>query len=102
MRASKPALIVSAAAYTRVDVAETDAVACHAVNVIAAAVMADEAARCVAAIIHYSTDYVFDGTALEHIAKARPQRASTFTGRPSSRASTVKWLRLSEQLMPVG
>lgn len=62
VRTIRPALIVNAAAYTGVDAAETDVVACHAVNAIAPAVLADEAARCGAGIIHYSTNYVFDGT----------------------------------------
>jgi len=58
----RPQLIVNAAAYTAVDQAEKDEAAALAVNSEAPAVMAEEAARMGASLIHYSTDYVFDGT----------------------------------------
>jgi len=58
----KPDVIVNAAAYTAVDKAESDIEAAHAVNVLAPGVMAEEASRSGAWLIHYSTDYVFDGT----------------------------------------
>jgi len=57
-----PALIVNAAAYTAVDLAEKEQVLAHAVNARAPAILAEEAKRLGAALIHYSTDYVFDGT----------------------------------------
>ena len=62
IRSSAPKLIVNAAAYTAVDRAETDRALAHAVNADAPAVMAEEAKRLGATLIHYSTDYVFDGT----------------------------------------
>jgi dTDP-4-dehydrorhamnose reductase len=57
----KPSLIINAAAYTSVDQAESDPTAARRANFEAPAVMAEEAGRINAAVIHYSTDYVFDG-----------------------------------------
>lgn len=61
VRASAPDMIVNAAAYTAVDKAETDEAAAMAVNAIAPGILAEEALRNNALLIHYSTDYVFDG-----------------------------------------
>lgn len=63
VRACEPELIVNAAAYTAVDKAETDEAAAIAVNAVAPGVLAEEAKRRNALLIHYSTDYVFDGRA---------------------------------------
>jgi dTDP-4-dehydrorhamnose reductase len=57
-----PQVIVNAAAYTAVDRAETDADAARAVNGTAPGVLASEAKKIGAVLVHYSTDYVFDGT----------------------------------------
>jgi dTDP-4-dehydrorhamnose reductase len=57
-----PDLIVNPAAYTAVDQAETDIDQARLINAEAPAVLAEEAQRCGAALVHYSTDYVFDGT----------------------------------------
>jgi dTDP-4-dehydrorhamnose reductase len=62
VRAVKPQLIVNAAAYTAVDAAENDEATARAVNADAPALLAKEASRIGAALLHYSTDYVFDGT----------------------------------------
>ncbi len=59
----KPGLIINAAAYTAVDKAESEAELAAIVNEEAPAVMAKGACELNAGIIHYSTDYVFDGTA---------------------------------------
>jgi dTDP-4-dehydrorhamnose reductase len=61
VRESRPQVIINAAAYTAVDRAETDADAARAVNATAPGVLAQEARRIGALLIHYSTDYVFDG-----------------------------------------
>ena len=61
VRASKPALIVNAAAYNAVDKAESEPGAATAVNAIGPGVLAEEAKRLGALLVHYSTDYVFDG-----------------------------------------
>jgi len=62
VREIKPDLIVNAAAYTAVDRAEAEPGLAMAVNGIAPGILAEEAKRIGAAIVHYSTDYVFDGT----------------------------------------
>jgi len=62
MRDARPQLIVNAAAYTAVDAAETDETAALAVNAEAPQVLAVEAKKLGALLIHFSTDYVFDGS----------------------------------------
>ena len=57
----RPALVVSAAAYTAVDQAETDEDKAMTINAVAAGEIASAAAQVKAPIIHLSTDYVFDG-----------------------------------------
>jgi dTDP-4-dehydrorhamnose reductase len=61
VREAKPQLIVNAAAYTAVDRAETERDAAIQVNAVAPGVLAEEAKRLGALLVHYSTDYVFDG-----------------------------------------
>jgi len=62
VRAARPNLIVNAAAYTAVDKAESEPELALRINADAVATLAAEAKAVGAAIIHYSTDYVFDGT----------------------------------------
>jgi dTDP-4-dehydrorhamnose reductase len=62
VREARPDVIVNCAAYTAVDRAESEVEAAHQVNGVAPAVLAQEAARAGAVLIHFSTDYVFDGT----------------------------------------
>jgi len=57
----QPQLIVNAAAYTAVDKAEQEPGVAHAINAQAPAVLAQWAAAHGAVLVHYSTDYVFDG-----------------------------------------
>lgn len=61
VRHTRPGLIVNAAAYTAVDRAEDEFELAHAVNAMAPRILAEEAATLGAALVHYSTDYVFDG-----------------------------------------
>jgi dTDP-4-dehydrorhamnose reductase len=58
----RPQLIINAAAYTAVDQAETDQATARAINQEAPGLMAVEAKKIGATLLHYSTDYVFDGT----------------------------------------
>lgn len=62
IREAKPELIVNAAAYTAVDRAESEPDLAMQINGVAPGVMAEEAKRLGALLVHYSTDYVFDGT----------------------------------------
>jgi dTDP-4-dehydrorhamnose reductase len=68
LRREKPAVVVNAAAFTDVDGAERDEAAANRVNRDAVAVMGEECRRLRAGLVHYSTDFVFDGRG------ARPYR----------------------------
>ena len=61
VRAARPAVIVNATAYTAVDKAESEPDLAHRINAEAPAVLAEEALRLDALLVHYSTDYVYDG-----------------------------------------
>jgi dTDP-4-dehydrorhamnose reductase len=63
LRAVEPAIVVNAAAYTAVDLAERETDLALRVNAVAPRILAEEAKRRGALLIHYSTDYVFDGRA---------------------------------------
>lgn len=62
VRAVMPDVIVNAAAHTAVDKAESEAELVRTINATAAGVLAREARRINALLVHYSTDYVFDGS----------------------------------------
>lgn len=70
IRRLRPDIIVNAAAYTAVDGAESDVEQAFAVNGVAPGVLAEEARALGSLLVHYSTDYVFDG------AGAAPYRES--------------------------
>jgi len=74
VRGATPDVILNAAAYTAVDRAETERELAFAVNAEAPRVLAEEARRLNALLVHYSTDYVFDGS------KAAPWVESDETG----------------------
>ena len=61
VRETRPQIIVNAAAYTAVDAAENDERNASAINAEAPSVLAEEAKAVNALLVHYSTDYVFDG-----------------------------------------
>jgi dTDP-4-dehydrorhamnose reductase len=58
---TRPAVVVNAAAYTAVDKAETETELCRQINAVAPGVLAEAAKKTGALMVHYSTDYVFDG-----------------------------------------
>lgn len=62
LRAAAPQIIVNAAAYTAVDKAEEEPSLARRINTEAVSLLAEEARRLGAWLVHYSTDYVFDGT----------------------------------------
>jgi len=62
VQAVRPDLIVNAAAHTAVDKAESEPALAQAINADAPGVLARSAAACGAWLVHYSTDYVFDGS----------------------------------------
>ncbi|MBF2993421.1 dTDP-4-dehydrorhamnose reductase [Pseudomonas aeruginosa] len=72
VRAERPQFIVNAGAYTAVDKAESDADNARLINARAVAVLAEEAAACGAWLVHYSTDYVFDGAGSVPFAEDAP------------------------------
>lgn len=84
VRALRPEVIVNAAAYTAVDRAESEPELAHTVNAVAPGVLAEEAARLGAWLVHYSTDYVFDGSG------SRPWR-ETDAPAPLSVYGRSKW-----------
>jgi len=62
VREQAPNIIVNSAAYTAVDTAESEVEKAHAINAVAPGILASEAERLGAMLVHYSTDYVFDGS----------------------------------------
>jgi dTDP-4-dehydrorhamnose reductase len=62
VRSIRPDVIVNPAAYTAVDKAETEPELAFAINGAAAGILAEEARALGSLLVHYSTDYVFDGT----------------------------------------
>lgn len=74
IRTVRPDAIVNAAAHTAVDKAETEADKAAQVNAVTPGVIAEEAAKLGAWLVHYSTDYVFDGSG------TRPWREDDATG----------------------
>ncbi|MGA7340530.1 MAG: dTDP-4-dehydrorhamnose reductase [Terracidiphilus sp.] len=70
----QPGLILNAAAYTAVDRAESERELAFAINAEAPHVLAEEAAKLDALLVHYSTDYVFDGAKPEPWTEADPPR----------------------------
>jgi dTDP-4-dehydrorhamnose reductase len=62
VRETVPTVVVNAAAYTAVDKAETEPERCLQINGLAPGILAEEAKKLGALLVHYSTDYIFDGT----------------------------------------
>jgi len=81
VRELKPDVIVNAAAYTAVDLAESEEDKALRVNGVAAGILAEEALRTGAGLVHYSTDYVFDGTKEEPYVENDPPNPLSAYGR---------------------
>lgn len=80
VRTVAPDVIVNAAAYTGVDAAESEPEAAQAVNATAPGVLAEEAAHRGAWLVHYSTDYVFDGSGAAPWTEESPTRPLSIYG----------------------
>jgi len=100
VREVRPNLIINTAAYNAVDRAENESRLAMTVNGAAPGVLADEAKRLDALLVHYSTDYVFDGSKrtpyLEHDAPAplSAYGASKLAGEVAVRSSGSRYLLL--------
>jgi len=86
MRDVKPQLVINAAAYTAVDAAETDEAGALAVNAEGPQVLALEAKKVGAPLIHFSTDYVFDGSKISRTLSQTLPIHSTHMAGPNSLA----------------
>ena len=87
VRTHQPQAIINATAYTAVDRAESEPEIAMAINARAPGLLAEEARRLGALLIHYSTDYVFDGKRAVHTWKATCPTPWEYTGRASSKES---------------
>jgi dTDP-4-dehydrorhamnose reductase len=85
LRGLRPRLIVNAAGYTAVDQAEREPAAADAINARAPAILAEEAKRLGAVLVHYSTDYVFDGKAASPYPEDAPANPVNAYGRSKLR-----------------
>src|SRR6266404_9715983 len=98
MRDANPQLVINAAAYTAVDAAETDEANALAVNAEALRLLALEARKTGAMLVHFSTDYVFDGSAKAPYEETDPTNPinvygkSKLTGEQAVRSSDVPHL----------
>ena len=100
VRQWRPEVIVNAAAYTAVDAAEKDEALARVINADAPRVLAQEAALAGALLVHYSTDYVFDGCKREPyreddaVAPASAYGRTKLAGEEAIRASGCRHLIL--------
>ena len=72
IQSEKPDLLINAAAYTKVDLAETEQAAAFLVNRDAPGLLAESCASASIPMIHFSTDYVFDGTKIKPYTESDP------------------------------
>jgi dTDP-4-dehydrorhamnose reductase len=89
IRDTAPKIIVNAAAYTAVDKAESDPALANKINGEAPAIMAEEAKRRGALLVHYSTDYVFDGTKTTPYVEDDPPNPLSVYGRSKLAGDTA-------------
>jgi dTDP-4-dehydrorhamnose reductase len=89
VRAVQPDVIVNAAAHTAVDRAESEAERAEAINADAPGVLARAAAAAGALLVHYSTDYVFDGSGDQPRAEDAPVAPLSVYGRSKNRGEEL-------------
>ena len=89
VRQLKPSVIVNASAYTAVDRAESEPELAMRVNGEALGVLAEEVARLGALLIHYSTDYVYDGFKREPYVESDPTNPQSVYGRSKLAGETA-------------
>lgn len=92
LQAYKPAIIVNAAAYTSVDKAESEPNIAHLINAHAMVELADYAQKNQALLVHYSTDYVFDGKKQQAYIESDPTNPQNVYGE-SKRAGELAILQ---------
>jgi dTDP-4-dehydrorhamnose reductase len=88
VRAAKPDVIINAAAYTAVDKAESEPELAMRINAAAPGVLAEEAKRAGALFVHYSTDYIFDGTKRTPYLETDPPKPVSVYGRTKLEGET--------------
>lgn len=81
VRELKPDVIINASAYTAVDNAEKDEALAQALNATAPGLIAQEAQKLGALLVHYSTDYVYDGSKREPYVETDPPKPMSAYGR---------------------
>ena len=102
VREVAPRVIVNAGAYTAVDRAEAERDAAFAVNGAAPGVLADEARRANALLIHYSTDYVFDGERTTPYDESAPVHPINVYGESASNEAAATQLAVERALAASG
>lgn len=85
----RPDIIINAAAYTAVDLAESEEAAAFAINAEGTAAIADAAARADVPLLHVSTDYVFDGRKTEPYVETDPVAPTGAYGRSKLRGEDL-------------
>ena len=80
LRTHRPGWIINPAAYTAVDKAESEPELAHTINAEAPRILGDEAAQLGASVLHFSTDYVFDGTLTRPYVEADPTNPTSVYG----------------------
>src|SRR5580765_6144385 len=81
VREIRPQVIVNAAAYTAVDKAESEFEKCNRINGVAPGILAEEAKKLSAMLVHYSTDYVYDGANTTPYSEDEPPNPLSAYGR---------------------
>ena len=99
VRALRPDVIVNAAAHTAVDKAEGEPARARLLNATTPGVLAEEAARLGAWLVHYSTDYVFDGSGDRPWVETDAPRRSTLRWQKSWQAPCCPLTRLLRRLL---